>query len=357
MKKRDSENSILFIGEFPPPYTGVTVKDVTLCEQIFDGFEVERFDLYQFKYKKYLFPVLCLKLLSAIRKSKRICIGVGHPFRTCVIFRLAKLLRGEQFLDNITVFMMGVGTPLYLQKHKKYIPYISKGKCIFAEGESLVQSLESLGLNNAFYLPNFRSKEHALPPRLVNDKVRFVYFARVCSEKGADTLLEAVAKLNEAGFESQYEVDIWGHIAPDFKERFDSLLQPLSNAEYRGVFDAAKGDVYKLLNSYDSSVSSSSWGEGMSGTNIECKFAGIANIVGDGGLNPESVSNGENGYVVLAGNVDVLVEAMTSLIEDHDLLYQMKCASFEDRKGFSTDLWKERILHAMGLEEGSDEHI
>lgn len=357
MKHRGSENSILFIGEFPPPYTGVTIKDVALCEQVLDGFKVEKFNLYQFKFHKYRFPILCASLLKAIRKAEMICIGVGHPFRTCAIFRLAKALRGEPFLNKITVFMMGMGTPSYLQDHKGYIPYVSKGNCIFVEGESLVKSLESLGVHNAVYLPNFRSNKHALSPRPVSEKVRFVYFARVCSEKGADTLLEAIAKLNDTGLESLYEVDIWGHIAPEFEKEFESLLEPLNNAVYRGVFDAAEGDVYQLLNSYDSSVSSSSWREGMSGTNIECKFAGVANIVGDGGLNSESVSNGENGYVVPAGNVSALAEAMASLIEDHDLLYQMKLASFEDRRGFSTDLWKERVLQEMGLKEGFDERI
>lgn len=357
MRNHDNEDSILFIGEFPPPYTGVTVKNIALCDQVLDGYDVEKFDLYQFKFKKYLFPVLCIKLLNAIRRSKRICIGVGHPFRTCVIFRLAKALRGESFLNKITVFMMGMGTPSYLQGHKEYIPYISKGNCIFVEGESLVRNFESLGVHNAVYLPNFRSDKHALPPQPVGDKVRFVYFARICSEKGADTLLKATAKLNNVGLESLYEVDIWGHIAPEFEEEFESLLEPLTNAVYRGVFDATKGNVYQLLNSYDSSASSSSWREGMSGTNIECKFAGIANIVGDGGLNSESVNNGENGYVVPAGDVDALAEVMASLIEDHDLLYQMKQASFEDRRGFSTNLWKERVLQVMGLKEDSDECI
>lgn len=357
MTHLDSEKSILFIGEFPPPYTGVTVKDVALCKEILSGYDIEKFDLYQFKFQKYKFPILCIELLKTVRKAKLICIGAGHSFRVCSIFLLSKLLCGKAFLGNIVVFVMGTGLPEYLKRHPRYIRYLSQGKCLFVEGKSLVKDLNDLGLSNAFYLPNFRSGKTALPPQPIKDRVRFVYFARVCQDKGADTLLSAVEKLNKRGLESRFEVDIWGHVDPEFERDFKMLIEPLKNVRYRGVFNSAENDVYELLNTYDSSASSSSWREGMSGTNIECKFAGIANIVGDGGLNSESVEHGKTGYVVPAGDVDALVEAMMSLIEDHDLLYQMKCASFEDRKDFSTDLWKEKILREIGLKEGSDECI
>lgn len=340
---------ILFIGEFPPPYTGVTIKDVALCDQLLSGFDVKRFDLYRFKHEKARFPILVLQLLAEIKKADRICIGVGHPFRMCMIFRIAKTIRGEEFLSKITVFMMGIGTPSYLRSHSGCIPLIAKGNRVFVEGHSLVDELNNLGILNAEYLPNFRDSYSDYPPRSVRESVKFVYFARVCAEKGADTLLKAVRELNDKGMSNRFELDIWGQVAPEFASEFNSLVEPLLNVQYRGAFDAEKNNVFKLLNSYDSSISSSSWREGMSGTNIESKFAGIANIVGDGGLNAESVENGVDGFVVPAGDVDALEDVMRLVIEDHTLLEELKHNSFLSRTDYSLSQWKDRVISSMGL--------
>lgn len=335
-------NGLLFIGEFPPPYGGVTVKDVALCEQIFDGCEVERFNLYLFKQQKSRFFALCLELASAIRRAERIAIGVGSCPRRAALLRIISLLRGRAFLSSVTIFMMGITLPGYLAGHPREIPNFAAVRRIYAEGHSLVRDFEALGVRNASYLPNFRSEEGSREPRPVGDVVRFVFFAKVCREKGADTLLEAVAALNGEGLAPRFCVDVYGHVAPGFEGEFDRLREGLENVRYGGVFDATSEDVYGFLNRYDAS-SSSSWMEGMSGTNIECKFAGVANIVGDGGLNAESVRDGVDGFVIKAGDVGSLADAMRRVILDHDLLFRMKQSSFASRREFDVAAWRDEV--------------
>lgn len=339
-------NKILYIGEFPPPYGGVTVKNDLLVNEVLDGCDNELFDLYTFKRDKFGAPLAACKLLAAIRRADKICVGVGHPFRTCMVFRIAKMLRGKDFLNNITVFMMGMGTPGYLREHPGYIGDVSKGRCIFAESETLVRELEELGCT-ARYLPNFRKGDRACEPRPVGDRVHFVYFAQVRAEKGFDTLAEAVRMLNAAGFQDKFDVAVYGSVIEGYRQQFEQLLAATPNMEYKGVFDASTGDVYAELNRYDSSSSSSSWREGMSGSNIECKFAGIANIVSDAGFNPECVHDGVDGLLVKPRDIGSLAEAMLSVVEDHELLEHLKMGSYEDRVHYDVAAWKAEVLDAI----------
>lgn len=337
-------NKLLFIGEFPPPYTGVTIKDSLIVDEIFDGCEVELFDLYRFKNEKAKTPFLALKLFVAIKRAERICVGVGHPFRTCMIFRFARILHGESYLKHITVFMMGTGTPGYLKKHPRFIPDVAQANCIFTESETLNRQLAELGCNNARYLPNFRKGDRARKPRTVGDVVHFVYFAQVRPEKGIDTLVEAVLLLNREGFESEFDVSVYGNIIEGYEAEFDRLNAAVPNMEYKGAFDAANGDVYAELNQYDASSSSSSWREGMSGSNIECKFAGIANIVSDVGFNPECVRDGIEGLLVKPRDIAGLTDAMRSVIRDHSLLDSLKWGSYESRLEYDVQAWKGVVL-------------
>lgn len=338
-------NKILYIGEFPPPYGGVTVKNDLLVSEVFADCDIELFDLYTFKRNKFGAPMAAFKLLGAIKRADKVCVGVGHPFRTCMVFRIAKVLRGKGFLGNISVFMMGMGTPGYLRAHPGFIDEVSRGRCIFAESETLVRELEDLGCA-ARYLPNFRKGNRACEPHPVGHVVHFVYFAQVRAEKGFDTLAEAIRILNEAGLQDKFDIAVYGNVIESYRQQFEQLLAATPNMEYRGVFDASSGNVYSELNQYDSSTSSS-WREGMSGSNIECKFAGIANIVSDAGFNPECVHDGIDGLLVKARDVDSLTSAMRRVIEDHGLLERLKQGSYVDRVHYDVGAWKPEVLDVV----------
>lgn len=336
---------VAFIGEFPPPYGGVTVKDSLLVEDVLKGWDVERMDLYRFKSEKAKAPMLALKLLVAIRRADRVCVGVGHPFRTCMVFRLARILRGQDFLGNVTVFSMGMGEGGYLREHPRHLQNARRCGCFFAESETLVRELEALGCT-ARYLPNFRRGDCAREPRPVGEVVRFVYFAQVRKEKGFDTLCEAARTLNAEGLQGCFSVTVYGNVLEGYEAEFGRLLADVPNMEYKGAFDTSANDVYAELNQYDSS-SSSSWREGMSGSNIECKFAGIANIVSDAGFNPECVRDGVEGLLVRPRDVDSLAGAMRSVILDHDLLARLKRGSYDSRIQYDVSIWKKKVLNAL----------
>lgn len=337
-------NKVVFIGEFPPPYGGVTIKDALLRDEFFTGGDFETFDLYAFKRSPFRFPLLCASLLLAIISADRIALGIGSNSRLDSMLRIIKTLKGQAFLDCVTIFMMGRELPEYLADNPGRLCDFSAVRCIFVESHSLVADFADLGCSKARYLPNFRNGDGACNPRAVGDAVHFVFFAQVRPEKGIDTLADAALALNAEGYADKFDIDVFGRVIDDYKSEFEHLVERVPNMTYKGLVDAASENIYTILNQYDAAVSSSSWREGMSGSNIECKFAGIANIVSDAGFNSECVHDGVDGLIVKPRAVDSLTNAMRSVVGDHELLERLKRGSWESRAGYDAATWKQEVL-------------
>lgn len=334
-------NRLLFIGEFPPPYGGVTIKDEMLLADVFDGLDPAVFNLYDFKRRPWIFPALCLCLAREVKLADHIALGLGDNARLSKMLGIIASLRGERFLRNVTAFMMGRTLTTYLAERPGEVGRFQQCGHIYAESRALVAEFEELGVRCASYLPNFRKGDRARAPRPVGDIVRFVYFAQVRPEKGIETLADACARLDSAGLSGRYSVDVYGSVLGGYGDAFEALLARTPAMEYKGAFDAAHGDVYELLNRYDSS--SSSWQEGMSGSNIECKFAGVANIVSSAGFNPECVRDGAEGILVKPRDVDSLAAAMRGVIEDRELLERLKRGSWESRVEYDVATWRDEV--------------
>lgn len=340
-------NKVAFIGEFPPPYGGVTIKDALLRDEFFNGDDFETFDLYAFKRAPLRFPLLCVSLLRFILGADRIALGIGSNSRLDHLLRIISIAKGRSFLENVTIFMMGRELPEYLTANLGRLGDFSAVRCIYVESNSLVTEFAGLGCSNARYLPNFRNGDGACEPKPVGDAVHFVFFAQVRPEKGIDTLADAALALNAEGYADEFDIDVFGRVIDDYKTDFEHLVERVPNMTYKGLVDAASVNIYAILNHYDAAVSSSSWREGMSGSNIECKFAGIANIVSDAGFNSECVHDGVDGILVMPRDVVSLTAAMRSVIEDHDLLGLLKEESYKSRTEYEASAWKREVIEIV----------
>ena len=340
-------NKVLFIGEFPPPHGGVTVKDALLRDEIFAGCDVDCFDLYAFKRTPVKFPILCFCLLRAIIGADRVALGIGSNSRLDAMLRIIAKIKGYAFLSNVTIFMMGRELPEYLAVNSGRVNNFSAVRCMFVESRSLVADFERLECSNALYLPNFRKGDGACAPKPVGHQIHFVFFAQVRPEKGIDTLAKAALVLNSEGLGGRFDIDVYGRVVDDYEAEFYRLVNCVPNMAYKGVIDSTSFNIYAVLNQYDVAVSSSSWQEGMSGSNVECKFAGIANIVSDAGFNSECVHDGADGLLVKPRDVESLTKAMRSVIECRELLERLKRGSWESRVGYDVATWKQEVLDVV----------
>ena len=328
----------LYIGEFPAPFKGVSVKNSLLYTEVFSKHNVKILDLAECKRQPWHIPFVFLKLIFELIVAENVLIGVGTDKRRKIILGLQRILRGKKRLKNITLVAMGGRLHLSAQQDRLFLNQLKEVGNILVETNGIESGLKILGITNTKVIPNCRTLKGEQAPRMVNDKVKFVYFSVVCAEKGMDDIVEAVENIKEG-----YTLDIYGEIVERYKAKFLEFLNNHPEVKYHGVFDSTTEKVYSELNQYDVMLFPTHWkGEGVPGTLVESKISGITAIVSDWNFNKEVVIDGIEGIVS-----DNLINAMQKLIDDKNLLMQLKTNAYRSRFRYSTKTYEEQLLSCI----------
>ena len=198
----------------------------------------------------------------------------------------------------------------------------------------MAKALKEQGFQNVKVFPNCRTDRNSLPPREVGAEMRYVFFSRICKEKGVDDVFKALESSN-----GRFTVDFYGEVADEYKERFWQLMKDHPKVTYHGVFDDVNGNVYQELNQYDAILLPSRWsGEGVPGALVESKMAGIAAIVSDWNYNAEIVKDGIEG-VVFKDDLKKVLNEMTS-----EKLMLLKNGAFKSRVRYDIATYREALL-------------
>lgn len=336
----------LYIGEFPPPMGGVTVKNALIRDSIYKKCGVVFFDLYSCKKN----PLNILKLFFMIYTVKgKIVIGVGSNPRLERLLQLISLIKGRSALNQCSVIMMGSTLQNYSKNHLKLQTYLKSVRSIYTESVLINKDFAEQGIYQTEFFPNCRklpSKNYA-GKSLKGKKLRVVFFSKVCKEKGAHSLFEIVGRLNKMGV--PVDLDYYGVIDSVYKREFQAALSRYKNVCYKGVFDSSKDDVYEKLSEYDVLLFPTIWyGEGVAGILVESKIAGIPAIVTDHNYNGEVVIGGKEGIVVPLDNiVDGFVESIFSIQKDKVLFERLANGAYQSRERYDIENYREVLLDAI----------
>lgn len=329
----------LFVGEFPPPYNGVSVKNMLLYQQVYSLSDIKIIDLLECKRMPYRIPIVGMRLVWGLLVADYVIVGVGADVRRKIIMRIRRILRGKQGMQGVIMLAMGGRMHLVITEDIDFKRQLSEIGHIIVEADGIARGLEKEGLKKVKVIPNCRSVEGATPPREIGKTVKFVYFSIVCAEKGMDDIREAISQLD-----CSYTLDIYGEIANRYRKEFESFLEEFPEVHYQGVYDSINGNVYRELNQYDVMLFLSHWhGEGVPGTLVESKMAGITAIVSDWNFNSEVVVDGIEG-IVLKGR---LSDAMRDLAMNKERLAKLKMGAYESRKRYDFDIYKDELLELI----------
>ena len=89
-------SDIVFIGEVPPPYGGVAVKDKLVFKEVYEELGTQMIDLVECKRHPLKMPYIFAKIIFAMLMKKKIIIGVGTSKRRKILLQLQKFLGGEK---------------------------------------------------------------------------------------------------------------------------------------------------------------------------------------------------------------------------------------------------------------------
>lgn len=336
---------VVYIGEFPSPFNGVSVKNDLLYQEFSKIQKMKILDIAECKRQPFKIPIVALKLLLYLLVAEQVIVGVGTDNRRKFIMQLRKILRGNKGLSSLVMIAMGGRLHLTTSSDKFMKKLLSKCGRIIVETKGINDGLENMGIKNCIVIPNCRSKKGDFPPVENIEITKFVYFSIVCEEKGMEDIREAIPKLV-----GKYSIHIYGEVVERYKNVFENFLQENPKILYKGVFDGAKDNVYRELNQYDVMLFPSHWkGEGVPGALVESKMAGITAIVSDWNFNKEVVINGIEGIVY----TDSLAVEMNRLISDRSMLKSMKLAAYDSRKRYYTSTYR-KLLQEVIAKDGEN---
>lgn len=304
----------VYVGAFPPPFGGVTVKNQLIYEFLKSKEQVVDF----VDSKRSNGPQKILNtLLAVIKKDRKFYIGVsGKSMR--LVSSLLYCFNRKSMNDSVLIVMGGTFAET-VKNDAKYLKWVKGYKRVLVETKIMNEVLKSSGLENTFLFPNCRLRPHADIPSHEKPFNRVVFYSQIRPEKGVDLLLEAAKRMPFVRF------DFWGEIIDSYRDEFMSSIESNENCQYNGVFKANGDNVYLLLSDYDVFVFPTRMqSEGVPGALIESKIAGIPAVVGNWKYNSELVDHDHDGMIMGEYSVDELVKCISTIIQDSVKFKQMK---------------------------------
>lgn len=304
--------------------SGQTIKTKIFTDELkrqLGSDEIKLIDTYKWKFR---FFVLFIKCFYMMLKCKNIIILPG-PRGVKALVPLLNFFN-IFFHRNLHYVVIGGWLPKYLEQKQKFIPKLRKYTGIYVETCGMIKMLNSLGLKNVLYLPNFKTLDivhHKELSHYSKPPYKLCTFSRVTKEKGIEVAIEAVNIINSEKDDIIYTLDIYGPIDEKYNHEFDTIIKSSpSNISYKGCIDYDK--TTEVLKHYFVLLFPTFYpGEGFPGTIIDAFASGLPVIANDWRYNNELVENNRNGFLYNSG-VDGLVEILRDILHDVEKINQMK---------------------------------
>lgn len=339
-------NRIFYIGCFPPPYGGATVKNTVLYNELKKHMEISVFDTSCIKISSlYLY----LKLSGFLFKNRNnkgiICIS------SLSLIKLTKLLRlfNKSILRNITVFVIG-GVFHNCIEERREKPYIyNQYKNIYVESHSMKESLNKAGFNNVSVIPNFRNmpENRKFIESSSGNTLRCVFMSKICEDKGIKIIIEADKILKSKNID--YSVDFYGHVDDEIKNYFFDYIGKTSNLVYKNVIEYKNiNSITDVLKNYDVLIFPTKHkGEGMAGILVEAKIAGVPPIVSAWNYNEEIITHNADGIVLKDNTPSELANAIIELSSNRELLAKLRYNAYQSGKDYIIDSYINDIVEKI----------
>lgn len=336
-------DKIFFIGRFPPPYGGSTIKSKILYSSLSKKFLVNKFDTQMEKENKMKFLFSLIKFIFDNRDRKGIiCVS------TLSLFKFTKIINMliPKMLENISVFVVGGMFDKLIVEHNIDIKILKKYNIIFVECNDLKVNLEKHGLNNIKVIPNCRPRpinREYIKNNIDSKHIRCLFMSRIDKGKGVFKIIDAFNKLEG----DLCSVDFYGPIEVSIKDEFDKKINR-DNMRYMGIVDSSKEDIYKIISQYDLLLFPTDYiTEGYPGILAEAKIAGIPILTSNFRYSKEIVTHLEDGLIIQHNTSEEIVKAIKYLYKDVKLLEKLRYNSFISGEKCFIDTYIDEIISSI----------
>lgn len=215
----------------------------------------------------------------------------------------------------------------FINDKKLLMKQLKKFDGIHVETNTMKKSLEEMGFDNVFVMPNCKELQPLDKSQLiyaVNEPYKLCTFSRVMKEKGIENAVDAVKSVNQMFNRTVFTLDIYGQVDGDQTEWFEMLRKTFPEyITYGGLVPFDKS--VEVLKDYFALLFPTYYhGEGFAGTIIDAYSAGIPVLASDWKYNSEIVEDGYTGFIFPSQNVQALVEKLIDLQDDVEKWNEIK---------------------------------
>lgn len=277
-----------------------------------------------------------LHTIKALKSARNVIIFPAH--NGLRVYAPLLSFYGRLFKNRkIHYIVIGGWLPQFLIKRKSLTRTLKKFDGIYVETNAMKKALDAQGFENVFVMPNCKKLTALSENELVYQSsapYKLCTFSRVMKEKGIEDAVCAVNRVNKKYNHTIFSLDIYGQIDNEQVKWFDELSDNFNNnIKYCGIVPFDKTTMI-LKNYYALLFPTFYEGEGLAGTLIDAKAAGIPIIASDWKYNTEVVLDGINGYIYPTGDVGELEKKLIYIYENMDEWNEKKIYSLLDAKKY-----------------------
>jgi len=328
---------------------GQTVKTKVVTDELKDLIGKEKIitvDSYDWQRKPISLIISCFRLIKQCNN-----IIILPAIRGVKVFVPLFQAFNRIYHRNLHYIVIGGWLPEMLEKNTKLKEQIKKFTGVYVETHTMVKKLKSLGLDNVYYLPNFKklnviSEDELIYPN--KEPFKLCTFSRVMKEKGIEEAIEAVKRANTYLKRVVFNLDIYGQIEKGYEERFEQLRLDFPNyISYKGVvpfnesINTLKGYYALLFPTYYE-------GEGFPGTIIDSFSAGLPVVATDWKYNSEIITHNVNG-IIYNNEVDELVQILIDLSNEPGRILLMKKNCITEANKYNAKIVMENFINKLKL--------
>ena len=340
------ENKILLNGQ--------TVKTKVITEALQERFGNNRVVKYDSHGGARTLLKAPVQAYLAMKNSNEVIIFPAHNgLRVYVplLVILKKIFKSR----HIHYVVIGGWLPEFLKNRGWLINSLRKFDGIYVETNTMKLALELMGFNNVFVMPNCKKLTVLSENELVYPQgvpYRLCTFSRVMKEKGIETAVDVINKVNEQFGYTAFSLDIYGQVWEESKAWFEALQASFPACiRYCGAVDANKSA--ETLKSYFALLFPTHfYTEGIPGTIIDAYAAGIPVISAKWESYSDVVDEGVTGIGYEFDNENELENILLGIAHDPQMLLDMKANCTKKAKDYMPETAIHIITEKFGVGGG-----
>ena len=252
---------------------------------------------------------------------------------------------------SIHYLVVGGWLVRYIRNHPILGFFMKRLNGVYVETTALKEGLEDLGFENLHLMPNFKRLNLIQEAQLACPTVepfRFCTFSRVMREKGIETAISAVQKVNETYGRTICTLDIFGQVDPNQTQWFEQLTSSFPEyVRYCGVVPY-DNSVETIKGYFALLFPTEFFTEGIPGTIIDAYAAGVPVIASKWESFADIIDDEITGIGYSFDYSELLSEVLFDVIEKPEIIYKMKNNCLEKARKYLPEKVIEILLLRLG---------